>query len=292
MIKIFAMTRKGIKKTACVLCLQLLVFGNLHASPLAQGTAFEIGPSVSHITYNEPGYMEDTGFMYGVAASCTWYGEHFGPIQMIKGEGQMTWGQMDYTSNATGSIHGTPDAMFETRVLLGTHLSSEGTTVITPYAGLGYRRLTDKSEGMISTLGAYGYDRESNYYYSPIGIEISSDLERGWSIGAQLEYDYFINGTQITSIPQDMRNNGSTLSNNFTNDQNEGYGLRASIKIIKKIGNAYRLLFEPFCRYWNIKESKPDSIIVTDAAHVQKTVTVVEPANNSTEYGIKVGLEF
>lgn len=142
--------------------------------------------------------------------------------------------------------------------------------MFTPYAGLGYRRLTDNSEGMISSLGKLGYNRQSNYYYSPIGIEISSDLEKGWSIGGSLEYDLLWHGTQITA-------------GYIFNDQKKGYGARAAAKISKHLDNSAILSFEPFVRYWNIDVSE----MVVSGAY-----GVVEPKNNSTEYGIRIALEF
>jgi len=280
------------KAIGSIILMQLIAFYNLHAASYVQGLSFALAPSLSQFTYQEPGYMEDKGVMYGLTASYTWRGEKLGPVEMIKAEIAASWSSVDYTSINSGSINGIPDSMIETRALMGTNLFPESRTVITPYAGLGYRRLTDKSEGMISTSGAFGYDRQANYYYSPVGIEISSDFEKGWSLGGLLEYDFFINGTQITSIPQDMRNNGSTVSSNFTNAQHGGYGLRASLKIKKKIDNAYAIVFEPYYRYWNIKVSNPDSVVITDSQLNQKTITVVEPANNSSESGIKVELNF
>jgi len=61
---------------------------------------------------------------------------------------------------------------------------------------------------------------------------------------------------------------------------------------LKNISNACRLVFEPYYRYWNIKVSKTDSIVKTETGNLNKIITVVEPANNSSEYGIKVGVEF
>lgn len=236
--------------------------------------------------------MENNGVMYGLSASYCWRGENLGPIGMIKAEVEALWGSVDYFSFNSGSINSIPDAMIETRAMLGTNLFREGRRVITPYAGLGYRRLTDNSDGMISTVGALGYDRQANYSYAPIGIEISSALDGGWSIGGTLEYDFFFSGTQITSIPKDMLVNGSTVSSNFTNDQNKGYGLRASANIKKKISTACNLVFAPYLRYWNINVSKSSSIVDTDVLNNTKTITVVEPANLSTEYGVKVAVEF
>jgi len=286
------MSGNVLKITGGVLCLQLVAFNNLYAGLSDQGSSFTLAPSVSQFSYSEPGYMEDTGVMYGLTASYSWRGENLGPIEMIKAEATALWGGVDYSSFGAGSIHGIPDSIIETRFLFGTNLFRQGQTVFTPYVGLGYRRLTDKSEGLVSTTGAFGYDRQSNYYYSPIGIEISSNLETGLTVGGILEYDFFVDGTQVTSVPRDMLTNGAAVSGNFTNDQNHGYGLRASLKILKNISNACRLVFEPYYRYWNIKVSKPDSIVKTETGNLQKIITVVEPGNNSSEYGIKVGVEF
>jgi hypothetical protein len=236
--------------------------------------------------------MEDKGVMYGLTASYLRRVDSHVPIKMIKAEVQASWGLVDYTSVTTGYINGTPDSMIESRVLIGSNLFSVDPTMINYYVGLGYRRLTDKSEGMVSTSGFYGYDRESNYYYLPIGIELSSSFDNSWMIGGLLEYDLFIDGTQITSIPKDMKIYGVSASKQFTNDQKDGYGLRVSLQMMKRINNAYCLLFEPYCRYWHIKASKPDSITIIDSNINQRTISVVEPANTSTEYGIKAGLIF
>jgi len=279
-------------RAAFTVGLLLFAFGTLYAESSIEATSFEIEPTISHITYKEPGYMEDRGSMYGLAVSYSLRKEYLAPISMMKAEVQATWGPINYSSVSTGAIKNTPDAMIDARILIGKNLSDAGQKLVTPYAGLGYRRLSDKSEGMISSSGAYGYDREANYYYFPVGIELSSSFDNSWMIGGLLEYDLFIAGTQITLIPKDMRINGVTSSNQFTNDQKDGYGFRVSLQIMRRINNAYCLSFEPYCRYWNIKTSKADSIIVTDSDNKKKTISVVEPANTSTEYGIKAGLRF
>lgn len=264
------MTRTISKTIVCILSLQICVCTTLHAAPSDKVNSFAIGPSLSQITYKEPGYMEDKGVMYGLSSSYLWHGDALGPIGMIKVESEATWGSVDYSSNSSGSIKGVPDSMFETRLLLGTNFPREGSTVFTPYAGLGYRRLTDNSEGMISSLGKLGYSRLSNYYYSPIGIDISSDLKKGWSIGGSLEYDHLWHGTQVTG-------------GYIFNDQKKGYGVRAAAKIRKQLDNSSILSFEPFIRYWNIDVSE----MVVSGSYL-----VVEPKNNSTEYGIRIALEF
>ncbi|MDI6891282.1 MAG: hypothetical protein QMC83_10175, partial [Thermodesulfovibrionales bacterium] len=65
------------------------------------------------------------------------------------------------------------------------------------------------------------------------------------------------------------------------NDQDEGYGIRGSIKLKKK-GEKINFVIAPFIRYWNIKDSKT----TTDPAGT----TWIEPKNHSTEYGINMVL--
>ena len=257
------------KTIVCILSLQCCVCATLYAAPFDKVNSFAIGPSLLQRSYEEPGLMEDKGVMYGLSASYLWHGDALGPIGMMKVESEATWGSVDYSSSHSGTMKGVPDSMFETRVLLGTYFPREGSTVFTPYAGLGYRRLTDNSEGMISSSGGSGYSRQSNYYYSPIGIEISSNLEKGWSIAGSLEYDLLWHGTQVTS--------GSIY-----NDQKSGYGIRAAAKIRKQIDASF-LSFEPFIRYWNIDASD---------MFVSGIYGVVEPKNNTTEYGVRIALEF
>jgi hypothetical protein len=286
------MHKHVLKTLVCVLCLQGFVSGNLLAEPSIQGSHLEIGPSISSITYEEPGVMEDKGTMYGIGASYTWHGEILGPIEMIKAEAALAWGSVDYTSENTGSINDIDDSLFETRLLIGTDLAGGGSSVITPFIGFGYRRLTDASGGLVSTTGHLGYDREANYYYSPVGFEITSDLDDGWSIGGAVEYDFFWDGTQKSYIT-DADNADFTYSNDLTNDQNDGYGLRASIRITKKVGDAYSIAFEPYFRYWDIDNSEPDEYIRTaTATDEQLLYRAWEPKNSSTEYGLRVSLVF
>ena len=44
---------------------------------------------------------------------------------------------------------------------------------------------------------------------------------------------------------------------------------------------------EPYIRYWNIEESKPETVSVDG-----NTETLVEPKNNTTEVGSKFGIQF
>jgi len=164
------------------------------------------------------------------------------------------------------------DYLWELRGLAGYDFSlSETSTIITPYIGVGYRYLNDDMSGMTTTTGDAGYERESNYFYSPIGIEVTVNSENGWSIGGAFEYDHFWWGKQKSNM-------GSVPGYyNIENDQEKGYGLRGSIKLKKK-NEIIDFKIEPFIRYWNIEDSE----ITADP----EGRLWIEPENHSIEYGL------
>jgi len=78
------------------------------------------------------------------------------------------------------------DYILEFRGLAGYDFPVSKASFLTPYAGIGYRYLNDDSSGKVASTGALGYERESNYIYSPIGVKFIADLKKGWSMGAMV----------------------------------------------------------------------------------------------------------
>ena len=236
---------------------------------------WEIGPEISHIEYKEPGVMSQTGTMYGIDAAYTY---HNGV--MIKVAGRYSYGKVDYQNS--GTLNNIDDIIFEIRGLAGYDFRALSTVTITPFIGLGYRYLKDDMAGRITSTGAKGYLRESNYYYSPIGIEAVNVFDKGWSAGVILEYDYFWKGMQKSYL-----SNAVAGYNDIENDQKSGYGCRGSI-IIKKQSDRVFYVIEPFIRYWNIDKS--------EIQNLTKYGTVIgtawEPKNESTEIGVKLVIGF
>lgn len=248
---------------------------------------WEIGPEVYHAAYEEPGVMKEEGVMYGLKGAIEFHDIIPGPVNMLRAEASYTWGEQDYTSDWTGDIDDIETSVFEVRGLLGRDIQFSG-GVLTPYTGFGYRWKKDYAGGMVSTSGALGYDRESNYYYSPLGIAVIADLEKGWSIGGSFEYDLFWGGTQKSFFSE-----LHPLNSDLENDQNDGYGLRASLKIAKELDETFLIVLEPFWRYWDIDQSEPgvyDEYNAFLGRVVQKTG--YEPENSSTEYGVNIVLLF
>jgi hypothetical protein len=245
--------------------------------------AWELGTEISHITYKEPGVMEEKGMMYGIFGSGVYRGELLGLQKaMFKVEGKLAYGQVDYdgalvnleTGETTPyTMDGIKDYMFEVRGLGGYGVPVFTSYTLTPYIGIGYRYLNDDLD----------YERESNYIYSPIGVEIITPLKNGWSVGATVEYDIFWWGKQISHF--------SDLDpgvDNIENEQKKGFGIRGSIKLVKK-GENLDFVIEPFIRYWNIKDSEATEAIYYG---VPTGFYFYEPKNNSTEIGCKLAVKF
>jgi hypothetical protein len=236
---------------------------------------WEMGPEISYIEYKEPDVMSQKGTMYGIGAA---YSYHNGV--MIKVAGRYSYGQVDYQNS--GTLNNIDDIIFEIRALGGYDFKISSSFTMTPFIGFGYRYLKDDSAGRITSTGAKGYLRESNYYYSPIGIEAVNVFDKGWSAGVILEYDYFWKGMQKSYL-----SNSDAGLNDVENNQNGGYGVRGSI-IIKKQTDRVFYAIEPFIRYWNIDNSDIQNVtyygIVIDRG--------LEPKNESTEIGVKFMIGF
>ena len=246
-----------------------------------RSTAFDIGPEIYSFKYEEPGVMEEEGMFYGVRLGYTsrdWVPSSPkdplpGGGMMFRGEARFAYGQVDYDGSAqnlqTGQrtplkINNINDFAMEARLLLGADLLGDE-MLHTLYAGIGYRYLYDD----LSCHSA-GYLRESNYVYAPLGYRFDSSQQFGWSLGFCAEYDVFIAGIQRTHL-------SDIGFIDVDNQQNSGYGYRASVNLQYKSKDTV-FVIEPFFRYWDIDKSKTERIL---------GATFWEPANETEEYGIQ-----
>jgi hypothetical protein len=257
----------------------------------------ELGCETSNIVYRESNVMRENGLMYGISGSFIYYGwipllpfnyyawlpalpeDRNKSNSIVKLEGKLSTGQVDYRNS--GTIDDIRDYMLEARVLVGPVFYNKKIATI-PYLGWGYRYLNDDSGGKISSTGAYGYERESNYYYMPIGVNLITDFNHGWFIETNTEFDIFLGGRQISHLSDVVPE-----LNDLTNNQENGYGLRGSLKIRKGF-ETVDFIIEPFIKYWNIKESEKSNIAYNNVVIGYG----YEPRNDSTEYGIKLAMQF
>ena len=230
-----------------------------------QKHVFEIGTEISHIQYEEPDVMKETGWMYGIVGSYAYHN-----YVMLKIEGKFAYGQLDYDGATWGGtpleIKGIANYVVEGRGLLGFDIAV-GPITITPYSGLGYRWLQDNPQDKY--IG--GYKRESNRLYLPTGLEVVAELGNGWSFGLTGEYDFFLWGRQKSYLSEidDV---------DVENKQTKGYGYRGSLSITRK-GDTGGITIAPYVVYWNMDDSEVN-------------LNVYEPKNNSTEIGCKLAVTF
>lgn len=240
--------------------------------------SFDVGAEVFWHNYEEREInVKDSGMMYGAVLAYTYHKNLMARLSLL-----LAYGKVDYQNS--GELDDIPDRMLEVRGLVGYDFFVSPNSVITPYIGLGYRYLNDDSSGMTTTTGERGYERESNYIYSPIGVDFTTLIEGGWTIGISAEVDFLWYGKQKTHM-----SDANPALADFDNDQDTGYGLRGSFKVQKRFDHA-ALFFEPFVRYWNVKESDKTPVILNGA--VVPGAYWIEPKNTTSELGCKLGVQF
>ena len=256
--------------------------------------------AVSNIEYNKNAltmdyeryyyeYKEDSvgvklkGWWSGVSGAYTYRPSEGDPLywdwmNYYRLEGRYASAKLDYTSGGTGSDDGQPNYMYEVRSVIGRDFYPVSRVVVTPYGGFGFRYLVDDMGGRQTTTGQFGYDRKSHYYYLPLGLNYTYQVNNDWRIVGNGEYDIFLSGWQksyLSDVPFpgyfDVRN-----------EQKHGYGVRGSIKFIR-ILPFVNLSIEPFVRFWHIEDSDVVNAGLFDG---------LEPENTTIEGGLKAGVEF
>jgi hypothetical protein len=239
--------------------------------------SWEIGPEIFYHRYSENNIMDETGVMGGVFLaynhrdwiSTTGQNDELQSGWMFAAEGSYSIGQVDYDGQLQDGTpymtDGIDNTIAELRLLIGWD-SFKGTNLTTLYTGAGYRYWNDDS-----SFDPAGYERESNYLYLPLGGKIIGEAESGWSHGPIMEFDLLLVGEQKSHL-SDV---GLT---DVTNRQNSGYGVRFSYRL-EKPGQRYKLIIEPFFRYWHIMESE-----VSYAGGIPG----VEPENETVELGARL----
>ncbi len=275
----------------------------------------EIGLETYAISYREPGLMKDQGILSGLYGSYTYRTRDNQQIQSFKdawrdrfkinkfmAEGRLARGKVDYESDDSGTLDGLPYYTFELRGLLAYEMPMIPSGCITPYFGVGFRYLKDDSGGKTTTTGHWSYDRESRYIYIPIGLEITKQLKNKWSVGLTCEYDIFLFGKQKSHLEDGgawILDDGQYYAlDTLENDQEEGFGLRGSLKIMRQ-HEKWDFVFEPFVRYWSLKDSLlaqwtslSGSVLWYSDPAYRYPIYGYEPENHTTEYGFRLGVNY
>ncbi|MEQ1629620.1 MAG: hypothetical protein ABL873_03835 [Gallionella sp.] len=248
-------------------------------SMLATRTGDEFGLSLSSYRYQEPGFMSNRGPKVGLDLRKT---KAFQNTFFVRGDLRFAIGSVDYYAPTAGSATGQPDFYIETRGIVGKD-ETVGVSVLSVYAGLGYRYLYNDARGLTSG-GAVGYRRESNYLYLPIGVIHRIALDEQARLVSEVEYDQWLVGQQLSKLSDNGL--GWSDSKNF---QHSGYGIKLSVRYEQA-----NWAVGPYAHYWNVG----DSFIVPlyqNGRPVYKNGLQAgwqEPKNNTLEFGLKVSRQF
>ncbi len=230
-----------------------------------------LGPELYYYHYTEPSFAHLSGFFYGVQG----FYKVTQDIFSFKLELAAAAASLDYSSPGSGTASGATNYNIEPRMLVETNFKASPTVSVVPYFGFGFRYLYDGQSGQMSSLGASGYDRSSNYYYMPFGFTVPVEVAQGWTITPLAEYDLFLYGHQhsyLTDVPG--------FQNDIDNTQHHGTGFRASLMADAKTSIG-EIQFGPFVRYWRIGASNLKPVIFDGA-----TVGFgQEPGNHTIEIG-------
>ena len=257
----------------------LIIFPAIvYAQPTGLQTraATEIGATISNYRYEEPSLnVKLDGYKGGLdlAAITKPQGDWF-----LRFEGRYEYGKTRYSGS--GEKNGNPDWYYELRGLVGKDFVP-GAYGLAPYVGLGFRYLFNDIRGVTST-GAFGYRRESQYLYLPIGVTHRLPLESGARLSTTIEADYLLKGRQISSLSDVV-----SIVGDVTNDQRSGYGIRGSLYYEKN-----RWLFGPWFQYWSIGQSDVSPVIAVIGGTRFIIGTGFEPKNKTTEIGLRLAYKF
>ena len=144
----------------------------------------------------------------------------------------------------------------------------------TPIIGLGYRWLYDDSGGLISSTGALGYDRQSQYLYLPAGGIF--DFDKDIKVKGQL--NYLLAGRQ-TSYLSDIEG-----FSDIENNQASGWGVDFTIDL--RLTDKTSLY--SYYRHWNIDRSDTANGTFSGVLIFQ----AFEPENTTTEAGFGLAYKF
>jgi len=237
--------------------------------------------------YDEPKVMHQKGTLFGYRIRYTYRPPqgsflHLRESNMYRLEGEWAKGKFNYRSDDE-VIHskGAKDISYDLRGLIGKDFYPSLSLRATPYTGFGYRYLSDKSEGIDTTVGSItfvGYDRFSHYYYLPVGMEFLYQTDPLYSVESNVEFDWVMHGYQVSKI--------SIVPgyNDITNRQRGGYGLRSGLRLNRYFKHG-ALFGEIFYRYWNIRQS--DSV----PDPTDPSFSLLEPKNHTNEVGLRLGVE-
>ena len=235
---------------------------------------YTVGVEAFYDNYEEPDAFPDlhVDSYYGALTGSA--SHYFTSRLYSEAELRASYGSADYASNS-GKSNGTPQWEFDTRFTGGYDFPLGSNGHLKTYAGIANRYYRDESKGVITNLGAGGYDRRITQVYAPIGLTYEF-MQNGLTFAPTIEVDPLLYGYVESRL--------QTLGSPYTeanNVQRKGIGWRGELLMgqVKPDGTGW--LFGPFVRYWDIKDS-----------NIDHSAGGLEPHNNRLQLGTKLKFLF
>ncbi len=241
---------------------------------------FDLGFQGFYYRYREPSLdVSENGGMAGFTGKFTGT-FNFGYFASL--DLRYALGDLDYSGSGTAKDKF--NDLFEVRGLIGRDFIMPHFSM-SPYFGLGFRDLYDDNRG-ITTAGAFGYQRENQLLYFPLGVSPRFPLNSNARLSTNLEYDAVIHGWQESDL-----SDGGTGDPNVNNQQTSGFGLRGEVMY-----ETPTWAIGPFINYWSIDASKSKifNSPTGDACHGSGPTTCIgtEPENHTYEMGVQFRYHF
>jgi hypothetical protein len=207
-----------------------------------------VGTGINH--YKEPGFMQLKGQEVGLHARAY----NFARLPQLHLEGDLFFGQQDYSSEGTGTMNGVHNVESRWRALMPIHANTPKQHGL--YAGLGIHTLWNDLRG-ISTTGNGGYERRAQQLWLPVRW-----VSNFWEVeGGVLVY-----GKHTSMLSQV---NTTPPSNDVVNTQKKGVYVQGKLNVQLDARHA----LSPYVRYTGLSDS-------------DKVSGAYEPASNRWQAGV------
>ncbi len=252
---------------------------------------FEVAYEVSDYEYREP-HMENTMSLGGVkqgvsvsylrrsvrSAELNEQDRSFASVEFRYMTGDVdydgsvcNWGSGVCWPNKSNNL---TDYYFELALKTGWAFKLAQPLELWPYLGVGWRYLRNHLE----EGGNAGYLRTSTYVYMPLGLQLKYQAADSLKFSLSGEFDWLLSGQQYSDIP---------FTGGITNDQTQGYGVRAGLRADWALSSWASMFVEPFWRYWHVQNSEEVYLRMGGNLYAMR-----EPFNTTREYGVRVGFVF
>ncbi len=247
-----------------------------------------------HFDYDQTSGIDVEDYMYGTFGGYTYHDHGFIGIPLMfetdvefatSNDMDTDGWYPDYSALGRSKyvVGDSDNYLLEVRCLVGYDFSL-GKHIVTPYIGYGYRYWNmDNPDLRDQTVAGNpqvpGFEQETSYHYSPIGVKTVSPINDKWLFKTMFEFDLLWDGKVEKNISDANSAYGDTKCEL---DFGDGYGFRFAVQLERKITQKISLWLEPYMKYWNIKES--DQVGIPGSG-----LSVVEPKNDTTCWGIRLG---